>query len=410
MLAYIGLMCVSCVHDEMEYGVDFSQLPTHGLAFVPYAETDYDLSSSPIDSMAVRRKASCIDGVGLLRGLTESLTASTVHQVSGTYRSVDAYGKPVTLSGAVYYPEGRPLKGIIVSGHYTVCADFEVPSQSCHTDAWLATKGYLLVMPDYMGYGSTADSIPPYMQADLTARHMIDMALAVRSFVASRGLIVQSPDIILAGYSQGANAAIHAMRLLEDPTGYPEYADAKMGIRKCYLGGGPYFISAFYQHCVEKNYIAIPSSVPLLILGMNVGRKGYDRLDPKFFFSERTYANYEDWILSKRYTLDQLNDMIGTSRLDSILSKNACDLNYPRTRKFYLSLFAHDVPPSFVPKAPLYVFHSKGDDIVAFYNAERLQSQLEKAHATNVTYDFDDYGIHGMGYARFLLKLYNDLP
>ena len=235
MLACIGLMCVSCVHDEMEYGVDFSQLPTHGLSFVPYAETDHDLSSSPIDSMAVRRKASCIDGVGLLRGLTESLTASTVHQVSGTYRSVDAYGQPVTLSGAVYYPEGRPLKGIIVSGHYTVCADFEVPSQSCHTDAWLATKGYLLVMPDYMGYGSTVDSVPPYMQADLTARHMIDMALAVRTFVASRGLIVQSPDIILTGYSQGANAAIHAMRLLEDPTGYPEYADAKMGIRTCYL-------------------------------------------------------------------------------------------------------------------------------------------------------------------------------
>ena len=396
----------ACSHDNMEYGVDFSQLPTNGLSFVPYHEQDYDLSSSPLAAPPSRRDASSIDGVALLRGMTEGLTAGTVHQVSGTYRSVDSHGKPMTLSGAVYYPQNRALKGIIVSSHYTVGADFEVPSNTCFMDAWLATKGYALVMPDYMGYGASADSVHPYMQADLTAHHILDMALAVRTFFAARNITILDPDIILTGYSQGAHASVHAMRMLEDPQQYPEYANTKLHVSRCCVGGGPYFISSFFQRCVHNNYIGIPCSVPLLLLGMNVGRTGDDVFDPAFFFAPRTLENYHDWILSKRYSVDQLNNLIGTSRLDQILTNGACDLGNSETARFYYTLLKHDIPYDFVPKAPMLIFHSTGDDVVPIYNAYRLQQQLEANKAADVTYDFGDYGVHGMAYARFLLKLY----
>jgi predicted esterase len=52
------------------------------------------------------------------------------------------------------------------------------------------------------------------------------------------------------------------------------------------------------------------------------------------------------------------------------------------------------------------IFHSTGDDVVPIYNAYRLQQQLAANKAANVTYDFGDYGVHGMAYARFLLNLY----
>lgn len=411
LMALVVLVSVSCKHDEMEYGVDFSRLPNHGLSFVPFHEQDYDLNEMPGPSSPDgRRKASSIDAVGILRGMTETLTASSVHQVSGTYQSTDAYGKPMTLSGAVYYPKDQVLKGIIVSNHYTVCADYEVPSNTCYMDAWLAAKGYALIMPDYMGYGATVDSVPPYMQADLTARHVIDMTLAVRSFFAERGLNIQSPDIIIMGYSQGAHASIHTMRILEDPENYPEYKDAQLYIKKCYVGGGPYYVSAFYQLCVESNFISIPCSVPMLLVGMNVGRAGNDIFDPALFFSERMNANYEEWVLSKRYTVDQINDLIGTRKLNEILSKEACDFENVAARCFNNNLLKHDVPEDFVPKAPLYVFHSKDDDVVALYHAERLQSQLMELNAANVTFDIDHYGVHGVAYVQFLMKILSILP
>jgi len=406
----MSLVMLSCQHDDMEYGVDFSQLPTHGLSFVPYFEQDCDLNTTPLATLPDRRNASSIDGVALLRGMTEGLTASSVHQVSGTYQSVDSWGRPLTLSGAVYYPEGRPLKGIIVSSHYTVGADFEVPSKTCFMDAWLAKRDYAVVMPDYMGYGASADSLHPYMQAELTAHHIIDMALAVRSFFADRKITVLTPDIILIGYSQGAHASVHAMYMIENPQKFPEYADAELRVQRCCVGGGPFYVSSFFQRCVLNNYIGIPCSVPMLVLGMNVGRKAGETFNPAFYFSPRTLANYEDWILSKRYTVDQLNNIIGTGRLDAILSEEACDLTEAETRRFYTHLFKHNVPDDFVPKGSLLIFHSTVDGVVPISNSYRLREQLEKAGASNVTYDFDDYGVHGMAYARFLLKLYNELP
>ena len=410
LAALLAMVLLSCKHDNMEYGVDFSQLPTNGRSFVPYHEQDCDLDSAPLAALPGRRNASSIDGVALLRGMTEGLTASSVHQVSGTYQSVDSWGRPLTLSGAVYYPQNRPLKGIIVSSHYTVGADFEVPSNTCFMDAWLATKDYAIVMPDYMGYGASADSVHPYMQADLTAHHILDMALAVRTFFAARNITILNPDIILIGYSQGAHASVHAMRMLENPQMYPEYADSKLHISRCCVGGGPYYISSFFQRCVNNNYIGIPCSVPLLVLGMNVGQTGDDVFDPAFYFSPRTLENYRDWIVSKRYTVDQLNNIIGTGRLDKILTDEACDLSHPETARFYNTLLRHDVPRDFVPKAPLLIFHSTGDDVVPIYNARRLQQQLAENKAADVTCDFGDYGVHGMAYARFLLKLYNELP
>ncbi len=405
-------LMTACNHYDFEYGVDFSALPNHGLYFAPYHENLYDFEDeqqSPItNQVSPIRTASSIDGIGMLRGLTEGLTSYQVRQVSGTYPSVSAWGDTIRLSGAVYYPAKGDIKGIVVSCHYTVCADYEVPSMSCFMDAWLATKGYAVVMPDYIGYGCTVDSVHPYMQADLNARNVIDMVLAVRPYFAAKGLKIQTSDIYLMGYSQGAHTAMHVLRLLEDQTNYPEYADAAIRVRRCYVGGGPYYISEFYYRAVGNNYIGIPCSVPMLVLGMNCGRPEGNRFEPEYFFSQRLLANYKNWILSKRYTVDQLRTLIGTSSLDEILSPEASSFGYSETIRLYKELLNHDVPSDFIPEARLYVFHSRDDNVVPFYNAERLYEQLQGTSA-DVEFDFDHYGVHGMAFAKFLMKVYKKL-
>ena len=392
----------------MEYGVDFSLLPTLGKQFVPFAEQDYELAE-PDTTQAVfpsPRQASSIDGVGLVRGLTESLTAYRVHQISGTYLSDDGFGNDIPLSGAIYMPKKGKIKGIIVSCHYTVCADYEVPSQSCLMDAWWATKGYAVLMPDYMGYGSSRQYAHPYMQGELTAKHVIDMILAVRAFFANRQIVIMSSDIILAGYSQGAHAVLQTLRMIENPETYPQYKDAQIKVSRCIAGDGIYSISDYYGRCILRNYIPIPCAVPMLVLGMNVGRQ--EPFDISYFFSERTMQNYEDWILSKNLTLDQLSEVIETTALNKILSDNACDLRKNDTKKFYEELQKHDIPSDFVPKTPILLFHSKDDDVVGIYQAENLLRQFNAKDA-NVTTSFGNYGIHGMAYLRYLYKIYKEL-
>ena len=400
------LLLSSCYHDEMEY-VDFSSLPNLGKQFVPFAECDYEFSvrDTLTEGISAPRKASSIDAVGLVRGLTESLTANRIHQVSGTYLSDDGWGNEIPLSGAVYLPKKGTVKGIIVSCHYTVCADYEVPSQSCLMDAWWATKGYAVVMPDYMGYGASREYIHPYMQGELTAKHILDMILAVRTFFAERKMQIASSDILLTGYSQGAHAVLQALQMIENTDKYPQYADAQIKVRKCIAGDGIYSISEYYRRCVWRNYIPIPCAVPMLVLGMNVGRS--EPFDLTYFFSERTQQNYRDWILAKNIPLDQLSEIIGTSTLNEILSDRACNLQNPATKQFYKELQSHDIPADYVPQVPLVLFHSLDDDVVGIYQAENLLERLNDSHSP-VTTDFGNYGVHGMAYLRYLYKIYSE--
>lgn len=408
------MVALSACHRDEGVGVDFASLPNLGHRFIPASQLDYDLSQQPM-AVCGRRDASSIDGIGLLRGMTDALTCS-IRQVSGIYNTVDAYGKPVWLSGAVYYPKSGTINGIIVSCHYTVCADYEVPSQSCFMDAWLATKGYVVVMPDYMGYGSTVDSIHPYMQAELTVHHILDMALAVRPFFADEGLTILSDEIILMGYSQGAHAAMHALKWVEEAA-TNEYKTAQLRVKRCCCGGGPYYVSDFYRRCVRNNHISIPCGVPLLVLGMEPGWNWKSTAQPfansndyrTRLFSAYSLANYQDWILSKRYTVDQLSTCIGTGTLTEILSNKACDLWSTESKAFQNVLTKHDVPSTYAPQTEVWIFHSLDDDIIHVSYAQKLQQQFITYGAPNATFDIDHYGVHGMAFARFLLKIYKTL-
>ena len=92
------------------------------------------------------------------------------------YPSVDQFGKPIELSGRLTTPPDS-AKGIILLLHGTYTSNDEIPSNKpMYEEKWFA-QDYVLVMPDYMGYGATKDSIHPYLCGELTAQQNIDMLL-----------------------------------------------------------------------------------------------------------------------------------------------------------------------------------------------------------------------------------------
>ena len=51
----------------------------------------------------------------------------------------------------------------------------------------------------------------------------------------------------------------------------------------------------------------------------------------------------------------------------------------------------------------MYIFHSKGDDVVTFENAEILRKRFHNlgADESRIVYDFGEYGSHGSGLLKF---------
>lgn len=419
LLAVLACAIVSCKHDEPEF-VDFGTYKNLGRRFLPVRKSTTDImDEAPWEHFeeevefgddgqlmqkgnAPATRATSVTQTDLFRELISTFTSRKIHQVAGIYESVDIHGNPICVSGKFFYPKNEPMKNLIIVSHYTIGANHEAPSETFSFEGIFAALGYGVVMADYIGFGVTVDSIHPYLQAETTARNVIDMALAVRPFIAERGLQVESDEIILLGYSQGGATTLHVQRLLET---YPEY-EGLFKIKKNYAGAGPYDIARTYDYCVKKDNTGIPCAIPMIIQGMSLGMD--KPLDMSYFFKEPLLSNYTDWLNSKQYTVNQISTLIGVNRLSAILTENGIDRTKAETARFYLELTQNSIPRSFKPKAPLYMFHSEDDPTVPFVNSQLMQRQF-KLNSPNVEYDFDHYGNHMKGAIKFLLKVAKEL-
>jgi hypothetical protein len=85
---------------------------------------------------------------------------SQINAYKVSYTTPDMNGIAHPVSGAVLIPQSeQPLKGVIVFYHYTVLNKDNVPSNFEHDEfhlskniaATLASDGYIVLMPDYLG-------------------------------------------------------------------------------------------------------------------------------------------------------------------------------------------------------------------------------------------------------------------
>jgi len=104
--------------------------------------------------------------------------------------------------------------------------------------ALFASQGYILVAPDYAGYGNSTLPYHPYLVADQQSKDMIDALTAARSALPSAAApaTTDSGQLFITGYSQGGYVAMATHRAMQ-AAGMTVTASAPMS--------GPYAMAAF---------------------------------------------------------------------------------------------------------------------------------------------------------------------
>jgi len=304
--------------------------------------------------------------------LYKALPNKKVKIVSIVYNTLDPKGKPILASGAIFYPSADvdyERLGTILGVHYTYGADYEGPSQKMGvTEGLFSLFGYIVVAPDYIGYGASKDQVHPYYDVITTGQACADMLLASKEYFASISRKV-SHKVTVMGYSQGGQAALSFLRFVETE---PLYQDAFV-IDQVFAGGGAYDLIKSYDTFVEKDYSSQPVTIPLLVLGLNYGDSL--NLDLKQMFAEPLYSNYEEWIITKKYTTDEVTAKMGETKLTRIMAPQAFDTTNPNTKKFRgalrnNSLIVYGKVTNWVPKAKITLLHASDDTIVPYENTD----------------------------------------
>ena len=218
------------------------------------------------------------------------------------YPSVDQNGDSVTLSGKISIPQNRQPKGILLIPHYTISANKSAPSLSNKGEDRYFRDDYIVVMPDYIGYGLTVNRIHPYLDGELTARNTLDLLLYVQPILDSLAALHAQADnsrlpLYLIGFSQGGASAMWTLKLIEE-----QYAH--IHVERCFVGGGPYDVAATYDDANRRNFTYLPIVIPMLVLGTS---EAYNlQLKPEDFLSPAMMRAYDQLIRDKQMSITNL--------------------------------------------------------------------------------------------------------
>lgn len=165
------------------------------------------------------------------------------------YNTVGGAGEATDASAAIFVPSGTGAscsnsRPVVLYAHGTSLqksydmADIANNTEARLAAAMFAAQGFIVVAPNYTGYGGSSLGYHPYLDRVAQSADMLDALRAARSSFTNIG-VKDSGKLMVTGYSQGGWVALATQRAMQE-TGTGEFTlTAAAGM------SGPYAVTRF---------------------------------------------------------------------------------------------------------------------------------------------------------------------
>ncbi|SFU97992.1 alpha/beta hydrolase family protein [Pseudoduganella namucuonensis] len=385
---------------------------------------------------------------GLLGVTGEPRCAIAIHSVR--YQTVGGHGEPADAGAVIMLPSGshpqcagpRPVMlyahGTVLDRNFSMA---RLSGEARLVAAMFVAQGYIVVAPDYAGYGASSLSYHPYLNAEQQAADMVDALRAARASYGVLG-VRPAPRLYITGYSQGGFVALATQRAIERDHADEFRVTAAAGL------SGPYALARMADDIFSgRPNTGVTAYLPMLTTsGQRAGAALYAAPEDLY---EARYASGIEGLFPGKVRLD---DLVSKGRLPkgALFARDSqpqaadasaffADRNLVRTsyRNAYLEdMAAHpcDGDPaaplaceprhslrrwmvrndlrSYAPQSPLMLCGGGGDPVVPFANATAAQAYFKARGAPTVLVDLetvlpqDPYAAYKQGFARQRQELY----
>ena len=275
-------------------------------------------------------------------------------------------GDTIEVSGALFVPQGfdDPCGlPIHIYMHGTIFDRTDAPSFLSIEGSFgglMSTLGQLVLMPDYVGLG-TSELMHPYVHADSESDAGFYMMRAADALSDELGYALNGQNFI-SGYSQGGHAA---MALARDLT-TTAYGD-EFPLSGAVPGSGPYDISGTqFPQTFEFETYSNPAYLAYNVIGWNsVYGTLYDDLSEVF---QEPYASTMLDLLDGTNDAETINNAC-PSTLEEFLQPGLVEqIQNDPMHPFQLAALDNDVY-QWIPEAPVEMYYCTQDEQVFYQNA-----------------------------------------
>lgn len=326
----------------------------------------------------------------LLAGLVRN--GVKVHRI--TYKTKNTDGTDITASGAIVLPTTTAPASMISVQHGTIRSDAEAPSnfspgtEAYYAGALFSALGYIIVYPDYIGYGASKDLPHPYEHRESLGSASLDMLRAAREFLKDQKDVKWDERLFITGYSEGGYATMALQQKLE------QEAAGEFNLRASSVGAGAYDKTSTMKYLVNNRTTGVASRNSLYLWVLLTYDRVYGLNRPASYYFKEPYATQ----IQQRG-----KDAIINVSFNEIMSDEFKQSLENGTDKGFLDAVADNNVYDWKPVTPTRLYHGDSDRLVFFFNSQNAYDAMIKRGATNVSLFPIKGGDHDTSIDKFLL-------
>lgn len=341
----------------------------------PEPEPDkYLVAATPISEFT---KTELQTRAGNFSALAASFVAYPAKVYKISYKTKNWDGTEVTASGALIIPTSTSELSMISQQHGTIRSDSDAPSNYASTSeaylsgTLLASVGYIVACPDYIGYGTSKNVAHPYEHRETLAQTSLDMIRACKEFIKKDAAIKWDNRLYITGYSQGGFATMALQKKIEEETG------TEFNLRASVCGAGAYNKTATMKALVtQKSGVAVASNNALYAWVLQTYNTVYKINRPMSFYFKEPFASQAQ---ANPLTAN-INVAFGNALTDAFV-KGVTD----GTDTAFLTATADNNVFDWAPKVTTRLYHGDADDLVPFLNSQTAFDAMKKKGSTSVS-------------------------
>ena len=293
-----------------------------------------------------------------------------VHKI--TYKTIFKE-KNIQASGLVCFPKAAGNYPILSFQHGTIFLHSEAPSESADNNLTsimesIAAMGFIVVIPDYIGFGASANLPHPYLDAKSSTQSILDMIRAAKEYSTDAKILAKATkDLFIFGYSQGGWATMQLQKTIEK-----DYS-TEFNLIASSCGAGPYSIEDMNKIMVES--IEYPPCYVAYLLNsyQSIGLFSNSLSD----LIKEPYASLIPTLFNGKNTIGTINSKL-TNRMADLLTSEyrtgyASDTKFAGVRSAFFSnsITAWNIT------TPTRLYHCKNDEVIPFGISETMLADFK---------------------------------
>lgn len=297
-------------------------------------------------------------------------------------------GRQIQASGLLGIPKGiQGTASTICVQHGTIFNATEAPSNfpaAFSGFELLAAAGFVMLMPDYIGYGVSQNVPHPYYDQQTSALVVVDMLKAAKYYVSKQSVTLTN-RLFLLGYSEGGYVTMAAQKEIETNAAH------NLTVTAAATGAGGYDLMGMLSGIVASNTYASPSYLALLVRGYD---STYSWNRPLSDIFKQPYADKIPSLLNGSLNQAQVNAQL-TTFIPGLLNPTFyANLQNPAGEIALKQQLAANSFLNWAPKSPTRLYHGTADEAVFYQTSQSTYNRFKAAGANNVEFYTIANGTH----------------